>query len=201
MLAKENSDLELIQGVVEGREEAFEELLQRYSSKVLNLALRITRSNEDAEEVLQDVFVTIFKKVRGFEQKSAFSSWLYRVTLNTAFMKLRARNRRKAISLEDIDPHVRMNWVSKRSDSADIEFISTRHEVRHAIEEAVEQLPQDYRAIFILRDVDGLSNQAVSEVLKLSVPAIKSRLHRSRVMLREKLQNYFNEFTAQVSVA
>ena len=198
MVTIEKSDIELVEGVKLGKIEDFEELLQRYTSKVLNLALRITRSHEDAEEVLQDVFITIHRKVQSFEKKSAFSSWLYRVTLNTAFMKIRARNRRKAISLEDIDPHVRMNWVSKRSDAADTDFIQTRHEVREAIEAAVEALPRDYRAIFILRDVDGLSNQAVSEVLQLSVPAIKSRLHRSRVMLREKLQGYLSDVAVPV---
>jgi len=192
-MTTQKNDLQLVNEVCTGQEGAFEELLNRYSSKVLNLALRVTRCQEDAEEVLQDVFVTVFKKVASFEQKSAFSSWLYRVALNTAFMKVRSRNRRKAISIEEISPRVRENWISSRSDDSDLDTITTRHELRGRIQEAIDILPEDYRAIFILRDVDGLSNQAVSSILRLSVPAVKSRLHRSRVILREKLMNYLDE--------
>jgi RNA polymerase sigma-70 factor (ECF subfamily) len=195
MAAAKRSDLDLIACVSKGDSSSFEELISRYGPKVLNLALRVTRNSEDAEEVVQDVFVTVFRKIEGFERKSAFSSWLYRVTMNTAFMKIRARNRRKAISLEDLDPNVQLNYAGERSDTTDTDYLSCRHELRRELQVAVDKLPEEYRAIFILRDVDGLSNQVVSEVLGLSVPAVKSRLHRSRVLLRESLQGYYDSYT------
>jgi len=191
-MATKRSDLDLVGSVCRGDESSFEELVSRYAPKVMNLALRVTRSQEDSEEVTQDVFVTVFRKLKSFEKKSAFSSWLYRVTMNTAFMKIRARNRRKAISIEDIDPLAQHNWAGDRSDTSNVDFISSRHEMRERMQAAVDDLPEDYRAIFILRDVDGLSNQVVGEILGLTVPAVKSRLHRSRTILREQLQGYYS---------
>jgi RNA polymerase sigma-70 factor (ECF subfamily) len=185
------TDTELVKGVADKNESCFQELLERYSSKVLNLALRITRNQEDAEEILQDVFVTVFTKVGYFEHKSAFSSWLYRVTMNAAFMKLRARSRRRTVSLEDVEPDVRQNWVGNRTEMFDVDFMTSRHELRAAIENAIDLLPEDYRAIFILRDVDGLSNEAVGRVLQLTVPAVKSRLHRSRLLMRGYLRKFY----------
>jgi len=188
------TDAELVKGVIQREESCFEELLERYGSKVLNLAMRITRNQEDAEEILQDVFITVFTKIGSFEHKAQFSSWLYRVTMNSSFMKIRARNRRRTVSMEDVEPNIRQNWVGNRTELFDIESMSSRHELREAIQKAVELLPEDYRAIFVLRDIDGLSNEAVSQVLQLSVPAVKSRLHRSRLLMREQLKSHYAEF-------
>jgi RNA polymerase sigma-70 factor (ECF subfamily) len=190
-MATRKTDAELVKGVIGREESCFEELVERYGSKVLNLAMRITRSQEDAEEILQDVFITVFTKLGGFEHKAQFSSWLYRVTMNSSFMKIRARNRRRSVSLEDIEPNTRQNWVGNRTEMFDIDTMSSRHELRDAIQAAVQQLPEDYRAIFVLRDIDGLSNEAVSHVLQLSVPAVKSRLHRSRLLMREQLRSHY----------
>jgi RNA polymerase sigma-70 factor (ECF subfamily) len=185
------TDAELVNGVIGREESCFEELLERYGSKVLNLAMRITRNQEDAEEILQDVFITVFTKIGSFEHKAQFSSWLYRVTMNSSFMKIRARNRRRTVSLEDVEPNIRQNWVGNRTEMFDVDFMSSRHELRDAIQAAVAELPEDYRAIFVLRDIDGLSNEAVSQVLQLSVPAVKSRLHRSRLLMRERLKSHY----------
>lgn len=187
------TDAELVKGVIAREESCFEELLERYGSKVLNLAMRITRNQEDAEEILQDVFITVFTKIGSFEHKAQFSSWLYRVTMNSSFMKIRARNRRRTVSMEDVEPNIRQNWVGNRTELFDIDSMSSRHELREAIQKAVELLPDDYRAIFVLRDIDGLSNEAVSQVLQLSVPAVKSRLHRSRLLMREQLKSHYAE--------
>jgi RNA polymerase sigma-70 factor (ECF subfamily) len=185
------TDAELVKGVIKREESCFEELLERYGSKVLNLAMRITRSQEDAEEILQDVFTTVFTKLGSFEHKAQFSSWLYRVTMNSSFMKIRARNRRRTVSVEDVEPTTRQNWVGTRTEMFDVDLMSSRHELRDAIQNAVEKLPDEYRAIFVLRDIDGLSNEAVSQVLQLSVPAVKSRLHRSRLLMREQLKTHY----------
>jgi len=187
-------DNELVEGFKKGDAACFNEILERYTQKVHNLAVRITRNEEDAEEVLQDVFVTVYHKVDKFEGKSAFSSWLYRITVNTAFMKLRKRRQTPAVSLEDVNPSIKESWTG--ADSQDMNTLCVRHEIRAALDQAVAKLPDEYRMIFILRDVDGLSNQEVGEILNLSVPAVKSRLHRSRLMLRKKLQRYYDDYTS-----
>jgi RNA polymerase sigma-70 factor, ECF subfamily len=189
------ADTVLVEQFKRGSLEAFEEIMQRYESKVFNMAMRFTRNQEDAEEVLQDVFSTLYRKVDGFQGKSAFSSWLYRIVVNAAFMKLRKRKQNQTISIEDLAPAIKQYcldcdaMVSSRSDS-----LSMNRELRDIIQNAINRLPEQYRAVFVLRDVDGMSNQEVGDVLGLSIPAVKSRLHRSRLMLRKKLQRHYNEY-------
>jgi RNA polymerase sigma-70 factor, ECF subfamily len=193
MTTCKKTDRQLISEIKNKNEGCFEELINRYSTKVFNLAMRITRNQEDAEDVLQDVCTTVFTKISSFEGKSQFSSWLYRVAMNSSFMKIRSRKRRRTVSIEDLDPSSNQNWGTNRSELTDIDTMTTRHELREAIERAVDALPNEYKAIFVLRDIDGLSNQSVSEVLELSVPAVKSRLHRSRLLMREQLQPHYDQ--------
>lgn len=188
------NDRELVAALQGGDLNAFGELVDRYTEKVHNLALRVTRNEEDTEEILQDVFVTVYRKIDKFEGKSAFSSWLYRITVNTAFMKLRKRKQHAAVSFDEVSAGVQENWTGNSSDTCDIAYISSRHELRGALEGAIKGLPDEYRTIFILRDVDGLSNQEVGEILGLSVPAVKSRLHRSRLMLRKRLRRFYDDY-------
>jgi len=191
----ETSDLDLVKRFKKGSIDAFEELIKRYESKIFNLAMRFTRNQEDAEEVLQDVFTTIYRKMGSFEGKSAFSSWLYRIIVNAAFMKLRKRKQDHTVSVEDLAPQVKQsvmdqdNLMNLRSDN-----MTFGRELREVLEAAIGKLPGQYRAVFILRDVDGLSNQEVGEILDLSIPAVKSRLHRSRLMLRRRLRKYYEDF-------
>ena len=195
MKDKRIADTVLVEQFKRGSLEAFEEIMQRYESKVFNMAMRFTRNQEDAEEVLQDVFSTLYRKIDGFQGKSAFSSWLYRIVVNAAFMKLRKRKQNQTVSIEDLAPAIRQYcldcdaMVSTRSDS-----VSINRELRDIIQNAINRLPEQYRAVFVLRDVDGMSNQEVGEILGLSIPAVKSRLHRSRLMLRKKLQRHYTEY-------
>jgi len=188
------SDSELIAKFQTGDTESYVELIGRYTEKVFNLALRLTRNQEDAEEVLQDVFLTVYRKIDRFEGKAAFSSWLYRITVNTAFMTLRRRKQHPTISMEDVNPQIKESWTGPTSANSDVNYISTQHQLREVVEGAIAKLPEEYRAIFLLRDVDGLSNQEVGEILGLSVPAVKSRLHRSRLMLRRRLQRFYDDY-------
>ena len=190
------SDIELIEQFKKGSIEAFEQLVERYEAKVFNLAMRFTRNQEDAEEVLQDVFTTLYRKVAGFQGKSAFSSWLYRIIVNAAFMKLRKRKQHKMISVEDLTPSARQFWTERDSSYGTAsDALTTTRELRDVLQNAIRKLPERYQAVFVLRDIDGLSNQEVGEILQLSVPAVKSRLHRSRLMLQKKLQGYYDEYT------
>ncbi|RIL10872.1 MAG: RNA polymerase subunit sigma [Proteobacteria bacterium] len=193
-MLEKRTDSELVEKLRLGDQPAFEELLSRYTQKVHNLCIRITRNAQDAEEVMQDVFVAIYRKIDRFEGKSAFSSWLYRITVNTAFMKLRKRRQNNTLSLDELGPTIRDNIAGERSDMRDVNFISSRHQLREELENAIKKLPEEYRIIFILRDIDGLSNQEVGEIVHLSVPAVKSRLHRSRLMLRKRLQRFYDDY-------
>lgn len=191
-------DTTLVEQFRNGSTAAFEELVSRYETKVFNLAMRFTRNQEDAEEVLQDVFTTIYRKIDGFQGKSAFSSWLYRIIVNAAFMKLRKRKQNTALSIEDLPEAVKQlcfegdPQYDARSDAG-----AMTRELRDVMQLAINKLPEQYRAVFVLRDVDGLSNQEVGEILDLSVPAVKSRLHRSRLMLRRRLQRYYEDYTGR----
>jgi len=196
MSEKKVSDTVLVNQFKKGSIDAFEELIERYQTKVYNLAMRFMRNHEDTEEVIQDVFSVLYTKMDGFRGNSAFSSWLYRIVVNAAFMRLRKRKQQQTTSIEDLSPTTRQNFVDQPPNVPVVhsESLAIRHQLRDALEDSVNKLPEQYRAVFVLRDVDGLSNQEVSEILDLSIPAVKSRLHRSRLMLRKRLLRCFREF-------
>lgn len=201
MKDKRISDVGLVEQFKTGDIEAFEEIIERYESKVLNLALRFTRNQEDAEEVMQDVFSTVYRKISGFQGKSAFSSWLYRIVVNAAFMKLRKRKQNQSISIEDLAPAVKQYCIDREAMVGSLpQNMTVARELREVLQAAIDKLPEQYRAVFVLRDVDGLSNEETSEILNLSIPAVKSRLHRSRMMLRKKLQRYYDDFTGRKQI-
>lgn len=192
--AKGPSDKELVHRLKEsGDLAAFEELVNRYEAKVYHLALRLTGNREDAEEVLQDTFLQVYEKIRTFREEAAFSSWLYRVTANFAYMKLRRRRSRPQVSFEDVMPYFEgghlaeqiTDWSGRPDDEA------VRAEAQRIILEAIDELPPKNRTVFVLREMEGLSNAEVAEVLGITVPAVKSRLHWARLFLRKRLAQYF----------
>jgi len=195
------SDVALVKRFKKGNIGAFEEIVSRYESKVMNLALRFTRNQEDAEEVLQDVFTTVYRKIDGFRGQSAFSSWLYRVVVNAAFMKLRKKKQNQTISMEDLAPAVKQYCMEREHANASHSYgMVVARELQDVLQKAIDRLPDQYRAVFVLRDVDGLSNQETGQILDLSIPAVKSRLHRSRIMLRRKLQRYYEDYTGNKAI-
>ncbi|OGE19955.1 MAG: hypothetical protein A2V51_00510 [Candidatus Dadabacteria bacterium RBG_19FT_COMBO_40_33] len=195
------TDEKLIELFISSKDErAFEEIVNRYADKIYRLAFKITRDYYSAEEILQEVFLTLINKIDTFRGESKFSSWLYRVTANAAYMHLRAQKKyENDVSLEDYVPYDENGTLMGRikakdwSDKPDKALLS--EEAMEIIEKAVNELPEPYRVVFHLRDVEGFSNQEVSEVLGLSVPALKSRLHRARLYLRDKLSDYFYEWS------
>ena len=195
MTSERISDLDLIQGFKDGSKECFEELILRHEHKIYSIALRYTKSTEDAEEVMQDVCVTLFKKVESFEGKSAFSSWLYRIVVNTSLMKLRKRRQDKSTLIDDLNAQAKRDYFARSSESLQGgESVSIQKQTRAALEVAVNKLSDEYRTVFLMRDVEGLSNEEVSKALDISIPAVKSRLHRARLMLQKKLDRYWKDY-------
>ncbi len=197
-MTQQISDLELIKKFKNGSQVAFEELIARHESKMYSIALRYTKSSEDAEEVIQDVCITLYNKVQDFEGKSAFTSWLYRIVVNSSLMKLRKNRQEKATLMDDLTPISKKDYLQQNcEDFSRADVRSIQHETRTVLEAAINKLADEYRAVFIMRDVDGLSNEEVSSILDISVPAVKSRLHRARLMLRKKLNAYWNDYNGK----
>lgn len=166
---------------------AFDELVTRYETKVYNLAYRMLGSQEDAQDVLQETFISAFNALDDFKGESSFSTWIYRIATNACLMRLRAR-KPQIVSLDD-QPSSLSEGITDWSE--DVGTLLEREELRKVLDDAIKSLPEVYRAVFVLRDVEGLSNYETAKVLKISIGAVKSRLHRARLYLREKLSKYF----------
>ena len=169
-------------------------LMERYSPRIYRVAFGITRSHGDAEEVVQDVFLTLFRKIDSFEGRAALGTWLYRVAANAALIRRRGKRAEVEVKLEDYlptfkaDGHREGDRAMLLADwSATPEHELLSGEAREILEEGLALLPDHYRAILVLRDVEELSNEEVAEVLAESVASVKSRLHRARMALREVL--------------
>jgi RNA polymerase sigma-70 factor (ECF subfamily) len=176
---------------------AFEELLGRYEDKLYRLAMRFVRNENDAQEILQEVFLSAWRNLPGFEGRAQFGSWMYRVTVNAALMFLRARNRHPEVMLDDVEPAV-LHKGTEQSGHGSSEDWSQRpdeqlqsEELRRHIQTAVDALPDGLRTVFLVRDVEGLSTEETADLLNLSLPAVKTRLHRARLALREAIGLYF----------
>jgi RNA polymerase sigma-70 factor (ECF subfamily) len=169
-------------------------LVERFGDRVYRLARRITSSNEDAEEVTQDALWTAARKIHTFKGESAFGSWLYRITANAAYMKLRSRkSKANEIALDDVLPSLDeegRHFEPMDDWSARVDAAALQGELRDHLEEAIAGLPAEYRTALILHDIEGLSNPDIAEALGISLPAVKSRVHRSRLFLRQRLTDY-----------
>ena len=187
-------DQALLQGVLQGDRKAFETLVSRYQSKVYRLAMGLTHSSQDAEEILQEVFLKVYQNLAGFEGKSAFSSWLYRIALNTAYMKLRERRGANLVSLDDAIGQLEEGTPAREPDwSCRPDEQLHTSEAMAIIEKAVEKLPEEFKSVLILRDIEGFTNEEAGEILELSVSAVKSRLHRARLLLRARLDEFYRQ--------
>ena len=194
------TDKELIRRFTEDDdEEAFNEIVNRYTDTIYRTALRIINNPSDAEEVLQEVFVTLIKKLDTFREESKFSTWLYRVVVNTSYMHLRAERKKNEseMNLPDYvsyDQSGRLNGIQNKDWSYESNMALLSMERMEIIENAISELPEYNRVVFLLRDVEGLTNEKVAKVLGISLPAVKSRIRRARLFLRDKLSDYFYEW-------
>jgi RNA polymerase sigma-70 factor (ECF subfamily) len=188
------SNFDLLASLRHGEVGALEALAERYGSKIYRLAFGVTRNQADAEEVLQDVLLTLTRKGASFEGRSALGSWIYRIATNAALNKRRRKRLELETPLEELLPtfeadghragdrtYILADW----SQNPEQELLSG--ERRRVLERAIDSLPDHYRAVLVLRDVEELSNEEVAAHLDESVSSVKSRLHRARMVLREQL--------------
>jgi RNA polymerase sigma-70 factor (ECF subfamily) len=187
-------DRQLVARLKARDESAVHELAERYGSRIYQLALRQMKNREDAEEVTQDVLMKVYRKIDAFRGDSALSSWIYRITFNTAMSRLRTSKLARAAqqherNRDDEDENQRAaRQPADWSNMPDEELL--RAQLRRAVVAAIQDLPEIYRVPVVLRDIEGLSTEEASTRLHVKDQTLKSRLHRGRLMLRERLQAF-----------
>jgi RNA polymerase sigma-70 factor (ECF subfamily) len=193
-VSEASDELALVRAAKAGNIEAFEQLIKRYDRNVFRIAQHITQNHEDAEDVVQEAFLKSFQNLNNFQEQSKFYTWLVRIAVNEALMKLRRRRTGKMVSLdedvqteEDSVPREVADW------SPNPEQLYTQAELRDILQKTIQGLPPSFRTVFVLRDVEGLSTEETAEALDLSIPAVKSRLLRARLQLRNRLTKYFRQ--------
>ena len=192
-----DADLSLVERLRSGDATALDELIERHGSRMYRVACQITRDEADAQEVVQDAFLAAFRKIHTFEGRAALGSWLYRVTANTALLKKRSRRADREVPLDSQLPsflpdghragdqaYLACDW----SQTPEAELLS--RETQEILHRTIDGLPEQYRSVLILRDIEGLSTEEVAGVVGDTVPAVKSRLHRARMALREELTRH-----------
>jgi RNA polymerase sigma-70 factor (ECF subfamily) len=176
----------------EGEDKAFGELVRRYEGKIFRLAQHITQNREDAEDVLQETFMKAYEHLDQFKGDSKFYTWIVRIAVNQALMKLRRRKTDKSVSLDetiDTGEDTLVREIAAWDEDPEQRF--SRDELGGILDSAIQSLEPPYRSVFVLRDMEELSTEETADALNLSVPAVKSRLLRARLQLREKLTRYF----------
>ena len=186
------NELALVRAAKAGDISAYEQLVRRYDRNVFRIAQHITHNREDAEDVVQDAFLKAYENLGKFQEQSKFYTWLVRIAVNEALMRLRRRRPERTVSLdedirtdEDTVPREVADW------SPNPEQIYSQAEMREILQRTIQGLPPGFRTVFVLRDVEGLSTEETAEALDLTIPAVKSRLLRARLQLRERLNKYF----------
>jgi RNA polymerase sigma-70 factor (ECF subfamily) len=184
------SDVTLVERTKDRDPLAFQELLGRHEATLLRLAQRLVRNDNDAKEVLQEVFITTWKKLGGFEDRAQIGSWLYRVTVNASLMHLRLRKRRlSAVSFEGEQPRSDV-WTAPDGSSERPDQQLESRELREVLQGAIGRLPPILRSVLVIRDVQGCSTREAGQMLGLTDVAVKTRLFRARRALRENLKDY-----------
>jgi len=176
----------------EGDTAAFGELVRRYEAKIFRLAQHVTQNREDAEDVLQETFMKAYEHLDQFQGNSKFYTWIVRIAVNQALMKLRRRKTDKSVSLDetiDTGEDTVVREIAAWGEDPEERF--SREELGTILDSAVQSLEPPYRSVFVLRDIEELSTEETANMLDLSIPAVKSRLLRARLQLREKLTRYF----------
>jgi len=189
-----DKDFDLIQAINAGEVEKFQDLVKRYEAKLYNFSLRMCRDPSDAEDMIQDTFLNVFRYLKNFRYETKFKNWLYKVAASTCFKKRRKSKfaPEKELSLDEFRPddeaekpdHV-PQWALMPLDKL------LNEELAGVISKTIITLPKKYRMVIVLRDIEGFSTTETAQILNLSPSNVKVRLHRARLYLREKLKGYF----------
>ncbi|HLJ26697.1 MAG TPA: sigma-70 family RNA polymerase sigma factor [Candidatus Angelobacter sp.] len=197
---EDSSELALVQAAKKGDLEAFSDLVKRYDRNVFRIAQHITHNEEDAQDVVQEAFLKAYQNLGQFQGNSKFYTWLVRIAVNEALMKLRRRRTDRTVSIdEDVEteegtmPREVADW------GPNPEQLYGQSELGDILKKTIQGLPPGFRTVFVLRDVEGLSTEETAEMLGLSIPAVKSRLLRARLQLRERLAKYFKSRGAETA--
>ncbi len=192
--AAPEEDLALLADLRAGDPAAFERLVRQHSGRMLAVARRILGNEEDAHEAVQDAFLNAFRGLGGFDASARLGTWLHRIAVNAALMKLRTRQRKQARLIDDLlpkfveDGHQAEPAVEWRESS---ESTLQRHETRDLIRRTIEELPENYRIVLVLRDIEGLDTEETARLLGVTEGVVKTRLHRARQALRTLLDPHF----------
>jgi RNA polymerase sigma-70 factor, ECF subfamily len=193
----QSEDAALVRWAQDGDRLAFDELVRRYQDRVYRLTYEILRQEDSAAEALQDTFLSAYRGLGDFHAESAFPAWLYRIATNVSLMKYRVQRDREAAHAPSGSPHegaasaLPPDWLAQPPE----ELLTT--ETREVMAEGMRRLHEELRAVFVLRDIQGLTDAETGAILKLSVSAVKARLHRSRLFLRDWLSRHFDDQAAR----
>ena len=197
---KEAADNDLVEASRRGDTAAFEQLIKRYDSKLLRIALNVTRNQEDAEEAVQDSFLKAYRNLGQFQGNAKFSTWLTRIAINESLTKLRKHHSNKETSLErdvrldgEILPLDVADWAPNPEERYGLS------QLREILTKSLQELRPALRVVFVLRDVEGLTTSETAEALGLTQVSVKARLFRARLELRERLSKYFRKSTRTVA--
>src|SRR5438874_7928918 len=191
---EDTSELPLVLAAKKGDLEAFSGLVKRYDRNIFRIAQHITHNEEDAQDVVQEAFLKAYQNLEQFQGNSKFYTWLVRIAVNEALMKLRRRRSDKTVSLDEDVVTEEGSMPREVADwSPNPEQLYGQSELGDILQKTIQGLPQSFRTVFVLRDIEGLSTEETAEMLNLSVPAVKSRLLRARLQLRERLNRYFKK--------
>jgi RNA polymerase sigma-70 factor (ECF subfamily) len=199
----DDDDRPLVRRAREGDYAAFDSLVRKYARRLYTLGLRIVGQRQDAEEVVQQTFLSVIEHLREFREEALFSTWLTRIATNHALALLRKRTRQRTVPLADDQsddggegpPHP--EFIAQWRETP--EQIATRRETRRLLDEALDSLDEKYRLVFVLRDVEGLSTEETATALGIGISNVKVRLLRARLMLRERLTRHFGDELTRVS--
>lgn len=184
----DHDEADLISRGQDGDQEALKEIFDRYRERVYRIAYGVVRHREDALDIVQEVFIKLFRSIKSFEGKSRFYTYLFRMTLNTAIDHSRKMKKALVSSIDEEGGYVPVDAVENRPDR-----IAARKELEKRINMAMDKLPRDQKAAIILREVEGLSYQEMAEAMECSIGTVMSRLHYARKKLQESLKDYVNE--------
>jgi len=183
----EETDELLVEKIKKGDSEAFRELIRRYQRYILNLVYRTIGDTNDAEDIAQEVFIKVYKSIRGFKGESKFSTWISKITVNLCMDKLREKAKNKE---EDIEEEVWNTFAQPVNFNPEV--MAERHELQETIKKAIESLPEELRVAFVLRELEDFSYDEIGEMLNIPIGTVESRIYRARMKLRSYLKDLWS---------